>query len=137
MVTELFSQRCKIYESVAGENAIGRITYTRRYLNNNLWIKCRFDSLRFRSSEDVNPGARRAEIRGMLYVLNDEKILNNFVAEVDTDGIVELDDDGKVISGYEFEFEIFSVNPVYGYAGSFHHQELEVVDVGHQERKGC
>ena len=119
MQTTLLGQRCKIYKQEASTNAIGALIYTKEYINNNNWIKCRFDSLNYRSTEELTPGVRREEIRGVVYLDYKGIVQNNYIIEIDTNGDNE----------YDFTFEVFSVNPVYGFSSRLSHQEIEVIDV--------
>lgn len=119
--TSLLGQQCKIYKWVDRKNSFRQSVYEKEYLKGGEWIPCRFDSLAMRTRPEPTPGSIRPMIRGMLFVDYEGTLENNFVAQIDTNG------DGM----YNFEFEICSVNPVYGFGGTYHHQELEVVDVNY------
>lgn len=122
MFSELLSQKCNIFKHISSENEIGQTFYVDEYLmGEDFSISCRFDSLAYRSREEVTYGARRPIIRGTVFTDYEEALENNYVLEIDTN------DDGMC----NFQFQIYSVNPVYGFGGMLHHQELEVVDVNY------
>lgn len=107
MVSILFSDICTIQKQVASMGGVNRPTYTLTTVHAN--VKCRHDSLRFRSRKRTEPGANQAIMQEMIF----------------TEYFDDVTSDMKILIGTQI-YEIISVSPVTnGVQG--HHLEIEVI----------
>ncbi len=107
MVSILFSDICTIQKQVAVKGDIGRPIYTLTTVHEN--VRCRHDSLRFRSRERTESGADQAIMQEMIF----------------TEFFDDVTADMKILIGTQ-TYEIIAISPVTnGIKG--HHLEIEVV----------
>jgi hypothetical protein len=65
MLSALYTSRCIITKQTSAKDTVGRVTYTS--VNHKEDVRCRLDSLRFRSQEVSEPGTVQSILRAMIY----------------------------------------------------------------------